>query len=79
MAGTSADREWHRLEAANVAALLEVDPERGLSATTAASRLEQYGSNRLTEAAKEPGWRAFLRQYRDLMQIVLVVAAVINQ
>ncbi|MGH2608784.1 MAG: cation-translocating P-type ATPase, partial [Tepidiformaceae bacterium] len=48
-------------------------------ATTSASRLEQYGSNRLTEAAKEPGWRAFLRQYRDLMQIVLVVAAVINQ
>ena len=27
---------------------------------------------------KEPGWQAFLRQYKDLMPIVLLVAALIN-
>jgi P-type Ca2+ transporter type 2C len=27
---------------------------------------------------KEPGWRAFLRQYRDLMQLVLLGAAIVS-
>ncbi len=79
MRAASTDPQWHRLASANVAALLEVDPEGGLSTPTARDRLEQYGPNRLTEAAREPGWRAFLRQYSDLMQIVLVAAAIINQ
>jgi len=33
----------------------------------------------LAEKKKEPGWQAFLRQYKDLMQIVLLSAALINQ
>ena len=36
------------------------------------------GPNKLAEAAKEPAWHAFLRQYRDLMQLVLVGAAVVS-
>ena len=36
----------------------------------------EVGPNRLAAAAKEPGWHAFLRQYRDLMQLVLVGAAI---
>ena len=31
-------------------------------------RRAAVGPNKLAEAQKEPGWRAFLRQYRDLMQ-----------
>ena len=38
----------------------------------------EYGPNKLAEEAKEPGWKAFLRQYRDLMQLVLVGAAVVS-
>ena len=45
----------------------------------AQQRLQQYGPNELAEKKKEPGWQAFLRQYKDLMQIVLLSAAVINQ
>ena len=41
-------------------------------------RRQQYGSNKLAEEAKEPGWRAFLRQYRDLMQLVLLGAAIVS-
>jgi len=33
----------------------------------------------LAAKKKEPGWQAFLRQYTDFMQIILVGAAVINQ
>ena len=36
------------------------------------------GPNRLDEAEKEPGWQAFLRQYRDLMQLVLLGAAIVS-
>ncbi|TDE92601.1 HAD family hydrolase [Occultella glacieicola] len=62
-----------------VAADLDVDPSRGLSSEEARSRLSSHGANVLTGAAKEPGWRAFLRQYEDFMQLVLLAAAVVNQ
>ena len=37
-----------------------------------------FGPNKLAEAEKEPGWKAFLRQYRDLMQLVLLGAAIVS-
>src|ERR1700742_4136194 len=66
-------------EAAEVARDLAVDPERGLSAEEAASRLSTYGPNRLAGGKKEPGWRAFLRQYEDFTQVILLAAAFVNQ
>ena len=57
---------------------LDVDPAAGLSAAEVVERRQRYGSNKLAEEAKEPGWKAFLRQYRDLMQLVLVGAAVVS-
>jgi P-type Ca2+ transporter type 2C len=71
--------EAHRLEAHKVAQALDVDPQEGLTGSAVAERLSTYGPNRLAEKEKEPGWKAFLRQYQDLIQIVLVGAAVINQ
>ncbi|HET8960777.1 HAD-IC family P-type ATPase, partial [Nocardioides sp.] len=62
-----------------VARELGVDLGRGLSAQEAGSRLASHGANRLTGGKKEPGWRAFLRQYEDFMQVVLLVAAAVNQ
>src|SRR6478672_3964065 len=62
-----------------VAASLQVDPVTGLSQAEAASRLASHGANRLTGAKAEPAWRAFLRQYEDFMQIVLLAAALVNQ
>ncbi|HEU0041617.1 MAG TPA: HAD-IC family P-type ATPase, partial [Jiangellaceae bacterium] len=58
--------------------LLGVDPAAGLSAAEVIERRQRHGSNKLAEEAKEPGWRAFLRQYRDLMQLVLVGAAIVS-
>src|ERR671918_642938 len=70
--------DWYRLSAEEVCSRLTVDPAIGLSADEVAERRRQYGPNKLAEEAKEPGWRAFLRQYRDLMQLVLVGAAVVS-
>jgi Ca2+-transporting ATPase len=66
------------LEASEVAQQLGVDPAQGLSADEARRRLQEHGPNRLTATKKESGFQAFLRQYQDFMQIVLLAAAVIN-
>jgi len=57
---------------------LEVDPDRGLSAGEAAERLQTQGPNKLAGAKKESAFHAFLRQYQDFMQIILLGAAVVN-
>ena len=67
------------MDAVEVARNLDVDPTQGLTAGEAAARLASHGPNRLAAGKKEPGWKAFLRQYSDLMQIVLLGAAVVNQ
>jgi P-type Ca2+ transporter type 2C len=74
----SARPGWHASEASAVARELGVEPERGLSAEEVRSRLQSHGPNRLAGAKKESGFQAFLRQYRDFMQIILLAAAVIN-
>ena len=65
---------WYSLSGEDVAAKLGVDVRTGLSTSEAESRRAQYGPNKFAEAPTEPGWKAFLRQYQELMQIVLLVA-----
>jgi P-type Ca2+ transporter type 2C len=69
---------WHVLSREGVAEELRVEPGRGLTSAEAAERLERYGPNRFAEAKAESRWHAFLRQYRDPMQIVLLAAGVIS-
>src|SRR4051794_27176441 len=69
---------WHLLTAERAVHELDVQPEEGLSTGEAAQRLQRYGPNRFAEAKTEPRWRAFLRQYRDPMQIVLLGAGIIS-
>ena len=69
---------WHVLARERVAEELDVDPERGLRGAEAERRLAKYGPNRFAEAEVEPRWHAFVRQYQDPMQVVLLVAGVIS-
>src|SRR5215207_3190220 len=73
------DVAWYRLNPTQVAEKLDVDPATGLSAAEAQSRLTKFGPNQMAAAEKESGWKAFLRQYQDLMQQVLLGAGLINQ
>ena len=75
---TMPQKNWYVLTAAEVAEELQVDPARGLSTAEAQQRLQQYGPNVLAEGKKETGLQAFLRQYQDLMQIILLVAAAVS-
>src|SRR5215203_2666318 len=69
---------WHKMPVEEVYRQLDVDPDQGLSGAEVSKRRAIYGPNRLAEEVKEPGWRAFLRQYKDLMQLVLLGAAVVS-
>lgn len=70
---------WYRMAPVAIAEKLGVDPTKGLSAAEVQTRLSSYGPNQMETAPKEPGWQAFLRQYQDMMQIVLLGAGIINQ
>ena len=66
------------MDGAAVAQQLGVDPGQGLSASEAAERLRTQGPNKLAGAKKESGFKAFVRQYQDFMQIILLGAAIVN-
>src|SRR4051794_41844674 len=70
------DEQWYTLAPEQVTSGLDVDAVRGLASAEAAARLAQYGPNKFTVTATEPQWRAFVRQYNDPMQIVLLVAGI---
>jgi Ca2+-transporting ATPase len=69
---------WYGSDVSAVAQEFGVEPERGLTAEEARGRLQSHGPNRLAGAKKESGFQAFLRQYRDFMQIILLAAAAIS-
>ena len=69
---------WHARPAADAVRELDVDPAAGLSSAEVQRRVNQYGPNRLAEAPKQPQWRAFLRQFQDLLIIILLIAAVVS-
>ena len=69
---------WHTLAAVEACAQLGVERSTGLDVDEVGRRRAEVGPNKLEEAEKEPGWRAFLRQYRDLMQLVLLGAAIVS-
>jgi Ca2+-transporting ATPase len=58
-------------------ARLETDPAAGLSSAEARRRLERDGPNRLVESPPVPWWWKFLDQFRDLVIVILLVAALL--
>ncbi len=69
---------WHHLTKEGVLSELNTSPEKGLSSDEAAKRLDQYGPNALEGAKEESMLVRFLKQMKDPMIIVLLVAAVLS-
>src|SRR4051794_29052500 len=67
---------WYALSGDEALATMEVDPTTGLSAAEESARLEKYGPNKFAEGKSEARWHVFMRQYYDVMQIVLLVAGI---
>jgi P-type Ca2+ transporter type 2C len=69
---------WYTLSVADALSRQGVDEATGLSTAEVEKRRAQFGPNKFAEAKKESGWSKFVRQYRDPMQIVLLVAALVS-
>jgi Ca2+-transporting ATPase len=69
---------WYARPSADAVRALDAVPAAGLTSAEAAGRLDRYGPNRLAEVAKVPRWRAFLRQFQDLLIIILLISAVVS-
>jgi Ca2+-transporting ATPase len=60
-----------------VAGCLGVDPSVGLTVNEATDRLGRYGPNRLIDAPRRPSWLLLLDQFRNVLIVVLMGAAVV--
>ncbi len=69
---------WHTLSIDEALREQGVDQAAGLSQQEAERRFKQFGPNKFAEARKVPGYIAFLNQYKDPMQIVLLAAAIVS-
>ena len=73
---------WHPLSVERVLRAVAADAQRGLSSAEAeaeaGARAGRFGPNKLAAGRAEPGWLAFIRQYSDPMQVVLVTAGVLS-
>jgi P-type Ca2+ transporter type 2C len=67
---------WHTLGADQVLHSEGVDAQRGLSPVEAAARAERFGPNTFAAGRAEPRWHAFVREYADPMQLVLLAAGI---
>ncbi|MFZ4721191.1 MAG: HAD-IC family P-type ATPase, partial [Ilumatobacteraceae bacterium] len=67
----------HRSEATDVASALAVAPLLGLTEEEAQRRLAEHGRNELDAAPKVPAWQRFLAQFKDMLILILLVAAVV--
>ncbi len=70
-------RAPHAQSAPEVAVGLEVDPGYGLTEAQARTRLELIGPNQLAEVPRRPALLRFLDQFRSVLILVLIGAAVL--
>ena len=68
----------HSRSQAEVLEQLSVDPAVGLSATEVTARREKYGENKLREKKKKTTFQRFLDQFKDVMILILIAAAIIS-
>lgn len=68
----------HSQSQAEVLEQLSVDPMTGLSAAEVTARLERYGENKLREKKKKTTFQRFLDQFKDVMILILIAAAIVS-
>jgi len=69
---------WHTLSVEEALRAGQVAARRGLSPAEAEARAARFGPNKLAAGRAEPRWHAFIRQYYDPMQIVLLIAGLLS-
>ena len=57
---------------------LNTDPETGLTSAQVAELLEKHGQNRLREKKKKTTFQRFIDQFKDVMILILIAAAIVS-
>lgn len=70
--------QWHSVQSKKVIHQLQTDPDAGLSLDEIQQRVEQYGLNELHEQPRPGFLQRLLRQFSDVVVILLIVAALIS-
>jgi Ca2+-transporting ATPase len=78
MGPDSAAAPGHVLPRAAVLDSLASDEAKGLSPDQVAQRQQEFGLNQLAEAAPVPLWRKLIGQFKELVILILIAAAVIS-
>lgn len=71
-------RQWYTMQKDEAIKHLESNEQTGLSMEQAKKRLEEYGPNKLKEKKKVSNFQRFLNQFKDVMIIILLIAAAIS-
>ena len=69
---------WFQQDVDTTLQTLNSDAKSGLSAAEAKTRLNQYGLNELVEKGTRSPWLILLDQLKDVMVIILIIAAVVS-
>lgn len=72
---TSEKTHWHTLRAQDAVDRLGSAPATGLMASEASHRLEQHGANELTHSDSKRWWQLLADQFKNILVLILVVAA----
>ncbi|MDQ0059566.1 calcium-translocating P-type ATPase, SERCA-type [Paenibacillus harenae] len=71
-------KNWHQMGTSELIDMLSISPEKGLTASEAAQRLEEHGRNELSEGKRVSPIILFLNQFKDFMVLVLMGATLIS-
>jgi Ca2+-transporting ATPase len=69
---------WHSVSAAEAAADLDSDLERGLTEDQVQKRRAQFGTNELREAPGRTFWQMLLEQLNQFLIWILIIAAIVS-
>lgn len=69
--------DWHALEPHAVTALLDVNPQSGLTALQVNERGLRYGRNALQQIKSRPAWRVLIDQFASIVIALLAFAAAV--
>lgn len=71
------ETDWHALPPEEAARRLNANQEEGLAETEVTKRLELHGPNKLAEKPPTPPFLVFLEQFKGLLVLLLIGAAVL--
>ena len=69
--------DWHLISKGEALKQTGSSP-KGLSESESQNRLEKYGPNQLQAKKKKPAWKLFLAQFKDVMILILLAAALVS-